>query len=257
MKSWRATRPWALRGWPLGIVIGFAITAGALLVAQDQETLRIQTPIGVDEPRFPQYVAALVGAPVEKGDAYTVLRNGDETFPAMLEAIRTAKSRISLETYIYKDSSVGDAFTRALVEACRRGVTVRVVLDSVGANLSKESQKRLTDAGAVIVWFNPLRPWTIEDTNYRTHRKILVVDGAVGFTGGIGFDDQWLGNATDKEHWRDTQFKVVARSRRRFMRTGSNRAAGLSLRSTPRIRRRAPTPARLWCGAIPRPAPAM
>jgi cardiolipin synthase len=86
---------------------------------------------------------------------------------------------------------------------------VRIVLDSFGANLTDASQKKLTDAGVSLVWFNPLRPWSIEDANYRTHRKVLVVDGSVAFTGGIGLADHWLGNAQDKDHWRDTQVKVT------------------------------------------------
>ncbi len=91
----------------------------------------------------------------------------------------------------------------------RRGVTVRIVLDAMGGELSRESQKQLTDAGVTLVWFNSLRPWTLEETNYRTHRKVLVVDGTIAFTGGVGLADHWLGDAEDPEHWRDTHFSVT------------------------------------------------
>ena len=201
----------SLRGWKLWTVIGVVITAVLLLIAQDQETLRVDSPVAATDTRFPDYVAALVGAPVDDGH-FTPLRNGDEVFPAMLDTIRQARERISLESFIYEDGEVGDRFTRELVDAARRGVTVRVVLDAFGSTLSGESRARLESAGVTFVWFNPLRPWTIEETNYRTHRKILVADGDIAFTGGIGIADHWLGGADNPKHWRDTQFKVTGSS---------------------------------------------
>jgi cardiolipin synthase len=130
----------------------------------------------------------------------------------MLDAIRKARSRISFESYIYSDGEVGDQFTQAFIEAAQRKVTVRVVLDAFSAELSGETQQKLRDAGVAVVSFNPVRPWTIEETNYRTHRKVMVVDGEVAFIGGIGFADHWIGNADAEEHWRDTHFKVVGPS---------------------------------------------
>jgi cardiolipin synthase A/B len=179
------------------------------MLAQDQETLTVQSPVSTEDARFPEYVASLLGAPVERGDRYTVLHNGDEVFPAMLEAIRQAQRRISFESFIYSDGVVGDQFTRELAAAAQRGVAVRVVLDAVGGELSKESEQQLTRSGVQVAWFNVLRPWTLEEANYRTHRKVLVVDGEVAFTGGLGLADHWLGNAQSPEHWRDTQIKVV------------------------------------------------
>jgi cardiolipin synthase len=206
------TRPWLLRGWRLGLLSGLAIMAVLLMLAQDQETLTVQSPVAADDTRFADYVASLVGAPVERGDRYTVLRNGDEVFPAMLEAIRQAKRRISFESFIYSDGIIGDQFTRELAAAAKRGVTVRIVLDAFGGELSRESEQQLRDAGVQVVWFNLLRPWTLEEANYRTHRKVLVTDGEVAFTGGLGLADHWLGNAQSPEHWRDTQVKVVGPS---------------------------------------------
>ncbi len=202
------TRPWILRGWRLGVLIGLVLMSLLLLLAQDQETLTVQSPVAAADPRFAEYVGSLVGAPVEPGDRYDVLRNGDEVFPPMLDAIRQAKRRISFESFIYEDGEVGDQFTTEFVKAAQRGVEVRVVLDGFGASLSDNSEKKLTDAGVQVVWFNLLRPWSLEEANYRTHRKVLVVDGEVGFTGGLGLADHWLGHAQSPEHWRDTQFKV-------------------------------------------------
>jgi cardiolipin synthase A/B len=193
----------------LAVVATVAVTAILLLFAQDQETLTIQSPMAATDPRFADYVASLTGAPVEPGDRYEVLRNGDETFPAMLAAIREAKRRISFESFIYEDGVVGDQFTAELAAAAQRGVTVRIVLDAFGSTLSPQSQDRLKQAGAQVAWFNLIRPWSLEEANYRTHRKVLVVDGEVAFTGGLGLADHWVGHAQSPEHWRDTQFRVT------------------------------------------------
>jgi cardiolipin synthase len=200
------------RKWPFWVAFSFAIVAGLLWIAQDQETLRVQSPVDASDPRFADYVSSLVGAPVDVGDAYTVLRNGDEAFPAMLDAIERARSRIVFESYVFKDGEIGTRWAAALEAAAKRGVTVRVVLDSIGTTMAAETQDRLKAAGVQILWFNPLRFWQLEETNYRDHRKVLVVDGEVAFLGGMGVDDQWTGDAQDQDHWRDTQFKVVGPS---------------------------------------------
>ena len=196
------------RRWPRRVLIGVAIFAGFLLLAQDQETLYVESPVDASDPRFADYLASLVGAAVEPGDAYIVLRNGD-AFPPMLSAIQQAKKRITFETYVFKEGGIGDEFIAALEQAARRGVIVRMILDPIGSVLGSDNQERLKKAGVQLSWFNPLQFWALEETNYRTHRKILVVDGDVAFTGGMGIADQWLGQAQDPEHWRDTQFQVT------------------------------------------------
>jgi cardiolipin synthase len=183
-----------------------------IFVAQDPETLRVESPVAVADPRFTDYVASLVGSPVERGDSYQVLRNGDEAFPAMLAAIEGARSRVSFETYVYKDGEIGDRFIDALAQAAERGVTVRIVVDPVGSLMIPKNRERLEQAGAKLAWFNPLGFFTVEVANFRTHRKTLVVDGEVGFTGGLGVADYWLGHAQDEEHWRDTQFRITGPS---------------------------------------------
>jgi cardiolipin synthase len=203
------TRPWILRGWRLAVLIGIAIAATLLMLAQDQETLTIDSPTAAADPRFAAYVASLTGAAVEPGDHYDVLRNGDEAFPPMLDAIRRATRRISFESFIYEDGVIGVQFTREFVAAGRRGVTVRIVLDAIGSALSDSAQQQLKDAGVQIAWFNTLRPWTVEEANYRTHRKVLVADGEVAFTGGLGLADHWIGHAQAPEYWRDTHVRVT------------------------------------------------
>ena len=185
------------------------IVALSLAFAQDQEVLKLQSEVGAEDPRAPEYLAALVGAALTVGNAYDVLTNGDQTFPAMLDAINAATRRISFETYVYEKGHVADAFTSALTNAARRGVLVNIVMDSVGSFLIDGAQATLLrEAGCHVATFHPTRWYAMEEVNYRTHRKILVVDGEVGFTGGIGIADHWLGHAQDADHWRDTQVRV-------------------------------------------------
>ena len=191
------------------LLVAAAVVALLLMLAQDQETLKIRSAVGVEDPRHSAYVSALVGTALSRGNRYDVLTNGDQIFPAMLDAIRNAKRRISFETYIYDTGEVADQFTVALEAAARRGVRVNLVVDSVGASGMKGADiKRLEAAGCKIGSFHSIKWYNLEDVNYRTHRKILVVDGEVGFTGGAGVADHWLGHAEDKDHWRDTQVRM-------------------------------------------------
>ncbi len=191
------------------LLVAAGIVALLLMLAQDQETLKVRSAVSAEDPRHSAYVAALVGAALSRGNRYDVLTNGDQIFPAMLDAIGQAKRRISFETYIYDKGEVADRFTAALEQAARRGVHVNMVVDSVGASGMKAKDiKRLEAAGCTVGSFHSLNWYNLEEVNYRTHRKILVVDGEVGFTGGAGVADHWLGNAQDKEHWRDTQVRM-------------------------------------------------
>jgi cardiolipin synthase len=186
------------------------IVGGLLLLAQDQQTLTVRSAVSAEDPAHPAYLSALVGAALSEGNRYIVHTNGHQFFPAMLKAIQGARRRISFESYIYKSgTSIAEEFTRALEEAARRGVTVNLVLDAVGAqSLSQDDLKRLRSAGCTVALFNSPTWYSLEEVNYRTHRKILVVDGEIGFTGGAGVDDQWKGNARNRDEWRDTQIEV-------------------------------------------------
>jgi cardiolipin synthase len=191
------------------LLVVVIVTATALALAQDQETVELRSAVAADDPAAPEYLATLVAADLVDGNSYDVLVNGDQVFPAMLEAIDTARERISFETYIYEEGRVGDQFTDALERAARRGVVVNIILDAIGTGSMDETHvERLQNAGCRIVNFNPTAWYTLEELNYRTHRKILVVDGTVAFTGGVGIADHWLGNAQDREHWRDTHVRV-------------------------------------------------
>ena len=191
------------------LIVAIVIVAAGLAIAQDQETLELRSAIAATDPGAPEYLAALVAADLVTGNQYDVLVNGDQVFPAMLQAIDSARERVSFETYVYEKGQVANQFTEALERAARRGVDVRVIVDAVGASqMEKGHVERLRAAGGHVVDFNPSQWYGLEELNYRTHRKILVVDGEVGFTGGVGVADFWLGDAQDSTHWRDTHIRM-------------------------------------------------
>jgi cardiolipin synthase len=146
---------------------------------------------------------------VVSGNRVKELINGDEIFPAMLLAVEEAKSSISFETYIYWSGSIGAEFSHAFSAAARRGVEVKVLLDSVGGDLTREQLQEMRLAGVDVCRYNPLRWANIGHLNNRTHRKLMIVDGRIGFIGGVGIADSWRGNAQDSKHWRDTHFRVA------------------------------------------------
>jgi cardiolipin synthase len=160
---------------------------------------------GVRDLAFLQTMHALTGSPMSEGNRVTILKNGVEIFPAMLAAIRDAKRTINIEFYIYWDGEIGRKFAEALAEKARAGVTVKVILDAVGsAQMSRSLVNFMARNGVDVEWYHPLRWYTLSTLNHRTHRKLLVVDGRIGFSGGVGIADDWLGDADSKNHWRDT-----------------------------------------------------
>ena len=190
------------------VVVCLAIVGALLALAQDQLTLKIQSAHAADSTEFPAYTAALLGVHATGGNSYTVLTNGDQIFPSMLAAVTGAQRRISFETYIYNEGSVGKQFTDAFIAAARRGVQVQLVIDALGSKkLPQEWRDSMIAAGVKLANFGEVKWYSLEELNYRTHRKILTVDGRIAFTGGVGLDDQWLGHAQDPQHWRDTMVR--------------------------------------------------
>jgi cardiolipin synthase len=164
---------------------------------------------GVRELAFLQTMHALTGASMSHGNAVELLRNGVQIFPSMLNAIRMAKRTINLEFYIYWDGDIGRQFAEALAERARAGVQVKIILDAVGsAQTSQSLVDFLLRNGVDVEWYHPLRWYTLSRVNHRTHRKLLIVDGRIGFTGGVGIADNWLGDADSKDHWRETMIRV-------------------------------------------------
>ncbi|MCU1230718.1 MAG: phospholipase D/Transphosphatidylase [Acidobacteria bacterium] len=163
----------------------------------------------IEDLAFLQTMHALTGAAISAGNKVEVLKNGIRFFPSMLAAIRAAKKTINLEFYIYWDGTVGREFAEALAERARAGVAVKIVLDAVGSvRMSQALIDFMSRNGVDLEWYHPLRWYTLSRANHRTHRKLLIVDGEVGFSGGAGIADEWLGDADSKDHWRDTMIRV-------------------------------------------------
>jgi cardiolipin synthase len=180
-----------------------------LALGKDWTTLRIGSAYGADDPRFPPYLAALVGSTVTSGNSYTVLSNGDAFLPAMLDAIDRAQRSVWFETYNYEKGVLSRRFTNALVSAARRGAGVTLIVDAVGSKKMPHDQwQALHDAGVRLADYGTLRWYKPQAMNYRSHRKLLIIDGAVAFTGGEGVADKWMGHAQDPDHWRDTMVEI-------------------------------------------------
>ena len=163
-----------------------------------------------DDPQFLRSMGLLLGPPVISGNRFEMLLNGDRIFPSMLEGIRSARKTITFETFIYWSGEIGEQFAQALSEKAREGVAVHVLLDWVGSSkMDKRYLNLLRDAGAQVIQYHKPH-WTgLGRMNDRTHRKLLVIDGLVGFTGGVGIAPEWTGHAQDEKHWRDTHFRVA------------------------------------------------
>ena len=163
----------------------------------------------VDSDEFLPTIEGATGVPFTGGNRVEILNNGDEFYPAMLQAISEARFSITIEAYIYWAGDVGLRFARALAKKAAAGIKVKILLDAIGsATIGEEIFQTLKRGGCQVAWYNPIHWYTIGRFNNRTHRKSLIVDGRVGFTGGAGIADSWLGSAQDPEHWRDMQIRI-------------------------------------------------
>ena len=188
----------------LAVFVAVNLTTGEEKVEQKVERL-----YGTRDAQFMRAMGTLLGPPVAGGNRFRVLLNGDEIFPALLGAIARAERSISFETYIYWSGEIGRRFADALAERARAGVKVHVLLDWVGSQKMDDALlEEMRGAGVEIHKYHRPRWSDLGRLNNRTHRKLLVVDGRIGFTGGVGIAPQWTGHAQDPEHWRDTHFEV-------------------------------------------------
>ncbi|WP_168789801.1 cardiolipin synthase [Paraburkholderia aromaticivorans] len=163
-----------------------------------------------DDPQFLRSMGLLLGPPVISGNRFEMLLNGDRIFPSMLEGIRSARQTITFETFIYWSGEIGEQIAQALADKAREGIAVHVLLDWVGSSkMDKRYLNLLRDAGAEVIQYHKPH-WTgLGRMNNRTHRKLLVIDGHIGFTGGVGIAPEWTGHAQNEKHWRDTHFRVA------------------------------------------------
>lgn len=186
------------------VLLALNFTAGEKKVQQQLPRL-----YSTSHPQFERALGSLLGPGIVGGNAVTELLNGDQIFPPMLAAIKSAQKSVTFETYIYWSGDIGKQFADALSERARAGVPVHVLLDWVGSAKMEESYlAEMKEAGVQIEKFHKPHWYNLARLNNRTHRKLLVVDGQVGFTGGVGIAPAWTGNAQDPEHWRDSHYLV-------------------------------------------------
>jgi len=189
---------------------GFLLFDGCALKMGKQPRQEIAPLYSARSPEFQQAAGSLLGPNFVSGNAITTLVNGNQIFPAMLGAIRSAKRSISLETYVFEDGEIARQFTEALAERAQAGVKVNAILDAQGTQkMGRQNLERLRNAGVEVakyhsaLWPDPRR------YNNRTHRKLLIIDGKIGFVGGVGIADLWTGNADSPQHWRDNHYRVT------------------------------------------------
>jgi cardiolipin synthase len=213
VRAFFADRPW----WETTVLIVGAITVVTVIgvmvfgVSAKPRVVTLSDDLGaVDSPVFLASVSRLVGAPIEHGGTVTPLNNGDEFFPALLARLRAARSSINFSVFMWQDGEVSARVLEALVDRQQHGVQVRVLLDglaSIGASDPRFDD--LEEAGGRVATFRTpkLGSWT--RLHRRNHRRAIVIDGVVGFTGGMAVKDKWLGHAQDGDHWRDLMFEVT------------------------------------------------
>ncbi len=198
--------------WFAGLAVLFAVVfaLGAILIRRDVIQYRMPHTQAVSDPAFFSYAHALADPMPFEGNKIELLHNGDQIFPAMLSAIRGAKRSINFEAFLFYSGKVATEFEAALSERARSGIKVRILLDGLGSSVALDNHEvdRLKEAGCAFAYYHPTRAWRVDRLNQRTHRRILVVDGRIGFTGGVGFSDSWSGNAQSPKHWRDVQARI-------------------------------------------------
>jgi cardiolipin synthase A/B len=173
------------------------------------EVERTRSAVELGDPSFHATLEAYAGVPIVSGNDVRVLLNGDRIFPALVATIRSARASITYAQYFFEEGPVADDVVGALAERCRAGVRGHVLLDGVGTvSMPARHIDALKAARCEVRTFRPLRPWALRRANNRNHRRILVVDGRVGITGGSGVSRKWMGNGLTADHWRDTDVRI-------------------------------------------------
>jgi cardiolipin synthase len=194
--------------WAVGTGL-FAFVCFVITPAERAPCYGLDHTFGVDDPLFIPSMSGTTGVELLGGNRIDILNNGREFYPAMLDAIRHAEGSITIEAYIYWAGRIGMEFAQALAERARAGVAVKILLDAVGSSTIGTEILEVLEAGPCqLAWYNPARWYSIGRFNHRTHRKSLIIDGRIGFTGGAGIADHWLGDAEGPGRWRDIQVRL-------------------------------------------------
>ena len=190
----------------LGVILALSCAGCSYVFSEKRTVYQYEPSYGVDSPDFRRSLDVL-GTELVASNSAALLRNGDETFSALLAAIRGARESINMELYIFNRGRVGEEFARALSERAQAGVEVRLLVDGFGSHLG-DLEDTMAAAGVRIETYKPLRIYSLDKVGQRTHRRIVTVDGRIGFCGGFAIDDRWEGRARNPSEWRDTNIRV-------------------------------------------------
>jgi cardiolipin synthase len=193
------------------VAVVFTYVTASVNAEADREAAIVSVPkVSDDAEAFMRALGGSASADVIGGNRITLLHNGIEIFPALLDAIASAQHSVHFSTFIYSSGHIPIQFADAFSAAAKRGVEVRMVFDKSGSkNVSPELMSQMRKAGCKIKWFRPIQWYSWAKYNHRTHRKLLIIDGTIAFTGGVGIADEWSGNADSPTHWRDTHVRVL------------------------------------------------
>ena len=197
--------------WGTGLLaVATAIVSLFFSLGRRPPAVRATATPPVDSPEFLDAVAGLANSVPDRGGTARLLNNGDEVFPALLADIRAARHSVHWLAYIWEPGRCSDQVFAALVERARAGVQVRVLLDGVGGmRCPDQGKEELRRAGGQVAVFRPVRFGKLTRVYKRNHRRAIVVDGAIGYTGGMAVGDKWLGDARNPEEWRDTMVRTT------------------------------------------------
>jgi cardiolipin synthase len=198
---------WFVAGLASALVLTLVVVN--LSLGEKKIERQLRRHYGSADPQFQYEMGTLLGPPIIDGNRYQTLVNGVQIFPSMLQAIGSARQTVTFESYIYWSGDIGKKFADALSERSKAGVKVHVLLDWAGSQkMDAGLLEEMKAAGVQLERFHEPHWYHLGRMNNRTHRKLLVVDGRIGFTGGVGIAPQWEGDAQDSEHWRDSHFRV-------------------------------------------------
>jgi len=197
--------------WSAVLYVAILLGLGLLLWSSRREHeshIKVVPPVADFRQDLPS-IANLTGSPVLDGNSAEVLQNGDGFFPPLFRDIEAAKKSVHIETYVWWKGEICDRLAALLAAKARQKVEVRLTLDAVGSNKGKnELFRTMQKAGVKIAWFHPFRLADLGLVNNRTHRKLAVIDGRIGYVFGHGVAEEWTGHGQDDEHWRDTGVRL-------------------------------------------------
>ncbi len=212
--AWIRLLVWAaeatLKKWLAVFGILFLFFAGLFIIQKMEGTPRfgLSHQFAIESEEFVPSMSGATGAPPVAGNKIDILINGEQFYPAILQAIEAAERSVTIEAYIFWDDPIGRKVADALAARARAGVACKVLVDAVGSRKMDELPERLRAAGCQVGWYHPVSWFAFNRVSNRTHREITVVDGRIGFTGGAGFAEHWMGNAQNEKQWRDTMVRI-------------------------------------------------